>query len=236
MHLHDGRLYVLHDRRLVDFLKPSGSNVGLLGMRIARVAGLGWMMMTQPVLSMPIAVDDAWRGLAQAMRALWSDPLQGSGERPRLWDFVMLACEQFDNVTDQRTLKLYHRIPLIRDAHVDAEADASGAPASGPDARERERRDERLSVLALLRWEYDAASMIADVAVTWEDVCVAVWRAPIRQSADDLFERLFDTPGSAHIVDVPEAFALPEELFMTAWHALPHRAFGNLTPTEAGMA
>ena len=36
--LHDGRLYVLHDRRLVDFLKSSGSNVGLLGMRIARSA------------------------------------------------------------------------------------------------------------------------------------------------------------------------------------------------------
>ena len=228
--IQDGHLYVLHDRRLVTFLKPFGSNVGLLGMRIARAAGLGWVMVTQPVLSMPITVDDAWRGLSCAMRDLWAaDSLRDSSEPFRLWDFGMLASEQFDDVTDQRTVKMYHRIPLIGDASADEPDDSASA-------RERERYDDMMSELALLRWEYDAAALLADVAVTWEDMCVAVWRAPIRQSEDALFERLFNTPGSAHIVDVPEAFDLIGNLFMMAWHMLPHRAFGNLTPTEAGMA
>lgn len=212
----NGTLYTLTDERLSAFLAPTGSNVGLLGMRIAKVNGQ-WMMPTEPALSLPIAVDDGWRQLTRSVFDRWRDELAN------MWDFEALLCEQLDDITDDRTLKQYYRMPFTASKI----AAATGA--------ERERLEAMADRADTIRDQYLAARMLTDVLVTWEDMAVAIWRSPIRQSADDLFEELFDTMANAHILDIPPARAKLHEVFVAAWRALPHRAFGNQTPAEAGM-
>ncbi|KAB7790345.1 hypothetical protein [Bifidobacterium leontopitheci] len=208
-----GTRYPVRDERLAVFLAPTGSNVGLIGVRIAQVDGV-WMMPTEPVLSLPIASDDSWRRIH---RDRFQD-VEAAGP----WTFENLCCSQFDDITEERTLKQYHRMPFLK-------ADAATSAA------ERERLDAMVMALLPIRQEYDALCLIADLLTTWEDLAVAIWRAPLREHPEDLFEDLYDTVGDIHVLDCDSACDKLHEIFMRAWNALPHRAYGNQTPAEAGM-
>lgn len=209
-----GVLYPVRDSRLAAFLAPSGSNVGLIGVRIAQVGGV-WMMPTEPVLSLPIHVDGTWRSI---QREVFPE-VELSGP----WSFENLCCSRFDDITDDRTLKMYQRMPCSA---------RNIAAASGA---ERDRLTAMAETLAAIRQDYDAFRLVADLLTTWQDLAVAIWQAPLRQKPDDLFEHLYDTVGDGRVLDCDRASGKLHELFMRAWNALPHRAYGNQTPSEAGM-